>query len=353
MLQVLECILLLGIYFFLFYQFGQLAERLFRVKADVLATFLIGFFFYFGVFQIVALPLIFLKKSLTMLTVSWIAVLVVALVGGFIWKRRLYRMHKGRKPEKKIKSPGVWEWLTIALVFTLVWYAAVKYTMGWDTAYYIGTVNTSLVTDTMYQYNGTTGQAEYAIPFRYAMSAFYMHTAVMCKIFHLPAMMVQQYVVGSLCIILYAMLLYKMGKLLFHNDETKCMMFIMLGILMNFFFQSDFTTSQFLLMRAYEAKAYCGNVVVMALFCVSLLLLKDSSEKMYWRILFLVAFASVPVSMSSILIAPVMVGVLTLADVILHRNFRSIYRGMICMLPNMVYLLVYYLSTAGILVIRV
>ncbi len=353
MLQILECILLLGIYFALFYRFGELAERIFRVKEDVLATFLIGFFFYFGVFQIAALPLIFLKKPLTMLMVLWIAVLIVILEGALFQQRRRYKMYGRGKWGKKIKRPGIWEWLTIALVFVLVWYAAVRYTMGWDTAYYIGTINTSLTTDTMYQYNGTTGQPEDVIPFRYAMSAFYMHTAVMCKIFHLPAMMVQQYVMGSLCIILYAMLLYKMGKLLFYNNETKCMVFIMLGILMNFFFQSDFTTSQFLLMRAYEAKAYCGNIVIMALFCVSLLLLKDSSEKMYWRVLFLIAFASVPVSMSSILIVPVMIGILMLADLILHRNVCSIYRGMICMLPNMVYLLAYYLSTVGILVIRV
>lgn len=352
MLQVLGCIFLLGLYFFLFYVFGYFASKIFRLKLDVLVTFLVGFFAYFGLFQVVTLPLIFTKKSLSLLVGIWVLVLAYAVLM-FLFQVARASPQERREILPVLSRPGLLEWIVIGMVFLQAWFAVVQYTMGWDTAYYIGTVNTSLATDTMYQYNGTTGLLEYSIPFRYALSAFYMHSAVVCKIFHLPALMVQQYVVGSMCIILYAMLMYRMGKILFHKNETKCMFFIMLGLLMNFFFRSDFTTSQFLLMRSYEAKAYCGNVLIMALFCVSLLILKDSSNKMYWRVLFLVAFSSVPVSMSSILITPAMIGIVMLTDVILKKNFKSIYRGILCMLPNMVYLIVYYLSTVGILMIRV
>lgn len=352
MLQILGCILLLVIYFLLFFVFGYLANRIFRLKMDKLAMFLIGFFVYFGLFQVVALPLIFMKKSLSVLTWIWCILLVCAFIG-FVFQMGGILARERKKIFSRPARPGGLEWLVLGMVFLLVWFAAVQYTMSWDTAYYIGTVNTSVATDTMYQYNGTTGLMEYAIPFRYALSAFYMHSAVVCRIFHLPALMVQKYVVGSVCIILYAMLMYKMGKILFHKNETKCMLFIMLGLMMNFFFQSGYTTSQFLLMRSYEAKAYCGNVVIMALFCVSFHILKDSSNKKYWKILFLVAFASVPVSMSSILITPVMIGILILTDIILKKNFKSILRGGICMLPNIAYLIVYYLSTAEILVVRI
>lgn len=347
MLQIVECGIVLGIYFILFHVFGRIIEKILHLKWDGCTNCLMGFFCYFSVFQIIAIPMIFFKRPLSLLSIIWIVVCIIAVGVCF-------GLLKPKKAGKFGEFGLSWNIILIfAVGIILCYYVSTQYMMGWDTAYYLGTINESLYTDTMYQYDGETGILLADIPMRYALSSFYMNAAVYCKIFGLPPLMVQKYVIAVICVILYIILLYKIAEVMFQGSKIKQTAFVCFGIIINFFFYSEFSTAQFLLLRSYEAKGYCANVIVLAVFWICLLIFEDSRKKKNWQMLFIIAFASVPVSMSAMLIVPAMIAVIMITDCIVQKSIRNVRRAVVCVLPNCCYLILYYLYTIGIFKIKV
>lgn len=350
MRQIAVCVVLVLFLCLQFLIYGVAANKILKLKMKLYETEIIGFFVHFGLFQIIALPLILLQKSLTLLMLVWIAVSVISAAYVLLAARKeLGHALKGI-------CSGVWNMkgflLLGAVTITALacYYFAVQKYMGWDTTYYVGTVNTSIYTDTMYIYNGSSGAMESKLDLRYALSGFYMHSAVLCRVFSLNAMEVQKYVMGILCILLYGMLVFAIGKKLFQESSKSALGLVITAFLLNFGFHTMYTSSSFLLVRAYEAKGYCANVIMPALFYMVLCFWKKRKDRTYWWMLFLIAFASVPVSMSALVIAPAVIAIMLLTEWILEKDAVLLWRGFWCLVPNGIYLLVYFLYTRGMII---
>lgn len=353
MLSVLVCIVLVLVYLTIYQVWGQLLFYVLKWKnTDILKVELTGFFLYFSVFQLVALPLILLKKSLSLLSYIWVImnVLLILMLLILIVTRKLKIRLFDIKNETVVTKIFV-----IAALFVVVgqaYYSAVQFYTGWDTAYYLGTLNSSVYTNTMYQVDGSTGRLAPDINLRYALSTFFMNTAVVSKMTGIHVLTIQRYVVSCVCVLMSNVIVYLIGKSIFRNDLRKTSVLIILNVIFNFYLISEYSTSQFLLLRGYEAKGYCANVVIPAtLYCMLRIWQKESEEN--WRFLFLVAFASVPISMSSILIVPALIALMLLAQVVIEKNWKSLLYGFVCVLPNVGYLFIYFLYTKGILVVGV
>ena len=349
MIELIKCGLMIIFYLIVFLGIGYTIGKVMRYKTAWAEYVLIGFLWYYALFQGIALPMIFMKKSLSLLTYFWCAVVLILSVVCFllVYRKRKTEGKHGiicSMPEMKnsimtlIKNPFA-VLFACFLVFTC-YFTAIQNEWGWDTAYYIGTVSTTVDTNTMYQYCGETGRNLKEIPFRYALSAFYMDSAVFCKIFGIAPVFFQKYVMGTLCVLLHFILLYLVGKELFKKQAEKVFLFASVSGGLNFFFVSEFTTSHFLLFRSYEAKAFCANVIIPMMFLVLLRIHKEPDRKQNWKFLFLVALSSVPISMSAILIVPLMIGIGVLAEAIINRNVKIIGYGILCMIPNGIYLII-------------
>ena len=127
--------------------------------------------------------------------------------------------------------------------------------------------------------------------------------------------------------------------------------------LLNLYFVTGYTSADFLLMRSYEAKSFCANVIFPALILWFLKLHEQLDSKKHWMYLMLTVWGSVPVSMSAILIAPVMVAVFVLSECAVTKNLKkNLYlckNGVMCVVLNVVFLVMYFLFTKGIFMIRV
>lgn len=353
MIHVLICILLVLLYLAIYQIWGQILCYVLKWKNnDILKVEFCGFFLYFGFFQMIALPLILLKRSLSMLSYIWVAlnILIIALfVFLIVTKRCIIKV-------KQLEDTSLVTRLLMIVAFLIVigqaYYGAVQFYTGWDTAYYLGTMNSAVYTNTMYQYDGSTGRIVSDINLRYALSTFFMNTAVVAKITGLHILTIQRYVVSSICVLMSNLIVYLIGKLIFSNDARKTSVLVILNVVFSYYLISEYSTSQFLLLRGYEAKGYCANVVIPAtLYCMLRIWKRES--KANWKLLFLVAFASVPISMSAILIVPVLIGLMLLAQVIIKKNWKELIYGFICVLPNILYLLLYFLYARGLLIIGV
>ncbi len=333
----------------------------YRFCPTVPEQFCIGFFLYFAAFQIVAEAMILTKQRLHVLGAVWMAVLAAGIAAAAVIVRLDKRRASGGRNEGLsglAASTGtrlLFALMAAAVLCECATAVLMQRNIGWDFAYYIGNMTTSAATDTMYLYDGSSGLLRSHLELRYALSSFYMNTAWISQATGISALVLQKYVAGVLCVLLTNAVVYSFAMEAFHRDLRKTAVLVTITILLTIFWDVYDTAAQFLLLRNYEAKAYCANVVLPMTGYLLYRLWKNSGEKHNWAELFLVAFASVAVSMSSLVLVPALICLMLLAQMIVERRWDGalIRRGILCMMPNVCYLVVYLAFTRGWLVVEV
>lgn len=336
------------------YLFGVTVFKIVKFSGSAGKAVIVGFFALFGMFQFLALPFILLKQSLSNLTMAWGIVLTVLLLVFSRWSRREF--WKTLKKQEKGSGGNMLLCAVILILILLEIVMQINHNYwGWDTAYYIGTVNTSLHTDTMYLYDGTTGLLLHKMNLRYAFSSFYMLVAVSCKTFSLHPILAFRYISGIACILLANVIAYEMGRELFPKEMLKQKAFVIVYIILNFLWVSDYSNAEFLLKRGYESKGYCANVIVPTVVLLGLMILRRKKQERgrIWWLMFVVCLASVPVSMSALALVPIMLFTIVATCFLLELDWCSVGMGILCVLPNMAYAVVYFLYIRGMLVIGV
>lgn len=338
----------------LFFVMGIQTDRLFKLRLNGMYNLVFGFFVYFILFELFYLPFFILKLRLTHLAIAWMVFLGVDMVVSVIvFRKKIVSVAKEVWEQLKCDSlPYV---LIAAVVFAVVvYYGTRTFYYGFDTAYYIGMVNSAVHYDRMLIYQSEMGYKMGSLELRYGLSGFYMHTAVLCRVFRVSAIMMQKQGVTIIDILMTYCIAFLIGKRVFKKDVKYAYLFTAVYFAMNFFFLSEFAVGEFFMYRAYEAKAYCCNVVIPAHFLIMYSMMRSKEIQGYrWRQLGILSTASIPVSMSSILIIPVLTMTFACSMAVLHRKFRYVLYGVGCCVANAVSLVVYYLYVMGYLVITI
>ena len=354
MVNLLFCCIVLVFLIAIFIVFGKNYSSITKTKMDVFDQLGIGFFLYYGLFQLIALPCILMKQSLSLVSLLWAIVVIGMFVLGAFYMGKGLKKSRAKKERNYLSFVKEnWAYLfPILLVCMQCHYAALSQYYGWDTAYYLGTINTSVYTDTMYIYNGTSGLIEKELELRYALSSFYMNSAVWCKWFKLDAILVQRYIVTAMGQLMTNLFVYLIGRR-FWQSNWKIATFMSIQILLNFMFITTYSSAGFLLDRGYEAKAFCANLLVFATLYSAQRLWNDVRDKKAWIYLAVVLAATIPVSMSALLLIPAL-AVILLGMLLYEKKDTIVVKyGILCLIPNMVYVIVYFLYTQGWLVIQV
>lgn len=330
-----------------FFQLGYLVKATLLKHHDIYSyseQLVIGFLSYFSLFQLIALPMILLKMKLSVLTVVWGMIMLILLIIPFV-----FRDYRERFPQIKFRCDIV---LTIAIFLVLyqVIYAVMYQSIGWDTLSYIGRINAALETDTMFLYTGDEGIPYAYINFKHILSTYYMNSAVFCQILHLPGFLFQKYVGGSICIIVANLVVYVVTGKIF-SREIALWSVVFLSFI-RFFFHTWATTDTFFLTRSLEAKAYCGNIILPLIFGVCIMIWKDYKDTYSWKLLFLAAMSSLPISMSAILLAPALIACMIFSLFLVKFDKVILGRMIICLIPNGFWCFLYFLYTLNIIQIQ-
>lgn len=364
MKEILLCLLLIFLLFLLFTVFGKLILALFHMQMSGIPVILLGVFTYYGVFQLLVLPMIMLKQSLTRLTICWMIILACILCFAFSVLRRRSTavssifhkdMFSSRIDEiKKHPFSGMLILCMLLVMFLQFYYVITSPYLGWDTSAYVGTISTAVERDCMYLFNGENNKAAHYIDFRYALSGFYMHSAVWCRILGIRALYIAKLVQGGICSILSGMLLYQSGLFLFSHKRYENHLnriqthaaasgVVIAATAVNVCFHSIYSSSDFLLSRGLEAKAYCANVVLPGIFLFGIMLWRDSERREHWLCMFMACFSSVALSMSALVTGPALATLMILPILLRKHNLPIFGRYLLCMLPNTCYLAIYVL----------
>lgn len=370
-MQLLFCTGIFILTIMVYYMLGRAAAILCRWDIRRTEIVCVGFFLYFALFQIVAEAMIFTKQKLHVLGFIWgilLAVLLAAAVAVILCKKRIDRRLFAENPYRDMvlyDEPGDRRMDRAAYLLTALLVCAVlcecvsavllQRSIGWDFAYYIGNMTTSVATDTMYLYDGSSGVLRDTIELRYALSSFYMNTAWISQLTGVSALLLQKYVTGVLCVLLANAVAYSFAMEVFKGDRKKSAILVTITILLTICWDVYDTSAQFLLLRGYEAKAYCANVVLPMVVFLLYRIWQQASDRKLWTELFLVSAASVPVSMSSVVLVPALLVLMVAAHFFTERrwNLAVFGRAVCCLLPNICYLAVYFLGTRGLLVVEV
>ena len=260
MIMIIKAIGVLLLDIAIYYIIGTAITERFknRIKRNVAFQTVIGFIVYQIIFQICAIPFIWLKRSLTELTFVWTALITVIIIVAAVKPRK-------RIPEdfclvkRILKEHRLLMGITIIAVLIVCWYTTLNGELNDDSLYYIGVVNTTVTTDTMFQYNAYTGVAMPSHYFRRVLVTFEINAAVVCRILGVHPIIIMRIFRGNLNVILTALTIALIGTTVFCNEKTVEKSAILVCVSMALYFIADstmYSNATFFLTRTYEGKAY-------------------------------------------------------------------------------------------------
>lgn len=357
MLDLAKSFLLMPIYLTIFLSFGRFILYSRKEKFSFSLAVLSGFFAYHLLFSLVALPCILTQQTLTTLMWLWLPVLIGLLAFSF-WACRHELVSEALKEIASLKTylhtlqKLILPSIAAGCVLFILYLSVCSYYVGWDTAFYVRTTLHAVENDSMYTLDAATGQLASTLSLRYALSPFYMNSAIFSRLFNLHPLLVQNITDGSICVFLAFAVIYRFGLLLGGDDINKAYLTIIFAAIIHLSHASLFSTSDFLLLRSYEAKAYCANVILPFVAYNLMVLWKTPDRKFHWVLFFLSVAASTAISMSSLFTVPVLVFSCSLIWLI-KRKLRFLRNIFLCMIPSMLFLAAYLLETLDLIGIPV
>lgn len=324
-------------------------------------TVVMGFFVYYSLFTLFAVPMCYRWRPLSMLSAWWMSAVLIVTVVSVIFARG-YLRELILQSIKAICNAKLFMTGAVLLILTEILIVHFSYQFTLDAAYYVANVSTSVQTNTMNIYDPYTGDWQDHFEMRYFFATYPLQDAVVCAITKIPALLQTKTIMAAVVIILTNILYYMIGKELMGEDKklrTLLMMFFA-GIA-NFFFATIYTTSAFLLTRTYEGKSILGNVILPAILYLYIRIYKGYMEgksiRRYFVYMFIVCFGATVISNSSNMLVPASLLILFVPFIIKQlasRNCRAAvktFAGMIfCMLPGIILSLVYIAYVKGVFV---
>ena len=287
-------------------------------------------------YEIAAVPAVFLKSSLTILSVVYSAVLggmaVVALV--YLIRNRFAKRIKERWMKQKHK---VNPYLVIALVLLGLQFAVAVFGMHTDAddAYYVGTATTSVTTDTLYAYEPDNGLPYTYWPTRYIFSALMTLWAYISKITSLHPLAIAHTIIPVIFIGMFYIICWNIGKILLKNEEHRALFFLFLNVFNVFGYSSVYTQPSFLEFRIWQGKAMLPNFIFPILIYLFLYMVKMKKEedRSIWNAVFWTVLAGCCCSSMAVPLCALTVGSGTLVLTCYERKWKIMLSGMICCLP--------------------
>ncbi len=344
--QLIRCALCLLVLLLLFAIWGHSVSKRLKIHIDHLPMqILCGFFAYFVLLQVIILPVIFLHNSLRL------AEILVAGITLLLTIVMLLRDRMEWFAAVKSIPVSVWTLLAVIVGAGTVLIALRQQYLGYDTCYYIGQMNAFVTYGAFWSRDAFAGMTpSAAIPLHYALSCFYPFFAILAALFGVEARLMALYTVRALCIVLAGCTCYTWGYVLITRESVKeqhkcASLFTIICFILGMFTLSEHSSSFMMMVRGYESKGFCAAVVAPMCLYAIIALLRDKDAPGNWAFLGLLAWASMPIAMSSMAVIPLAIAIGGLILMIEYRQFWSIFwRCLVCVIPNMILMAWYILG---------
>ena len=301
-----------------------------------------GYILLFAITELISLAAIFMKQPLHILTAVYgVAAVFLAACG----LRTIYQKRKAG--EAFVKKTQISPELAVAAVLILVQLVIlILYAhMDEDDAFYVGTATTAVETDSVYAVNPYTGIPYKKLPSRYILSPFPAFLAVISRLCAgLSPVVVAHTIFPPVFVFLAYLVLYQYSRRFFQEKvrEQGIFMILCAGILWASGY-SVYNFGAFAMGRIWQGKAVLAGVFLPLLFLLCMEILMEEKAKYPWSLLFLANGACCLLSSMGIMLAPLMMGMFLLLNLIKFRDIRKLLKGVVCCLPSLILGAVYVL----------
>lgn len=317
-----------------------------KEKDNILLHLASGYVIMFGLFEIIALPLIFLRQPLSLLVLVYGgALLAVSVVS--LWKnsRRIPVIAKTVIQAVKRFTACVWTQLLI-IAGQVLFYMRYQYHNS-DDAFFVASATTSLATDTIFAYSPYTGTLYEKLPSRYVLSPFYAFTAVVSKMTGIHPTVIAHTVFMILFLLLSYAVFALLGRILFSGSMEKLGYFLILVSALHIFSAySERTGGLFLLIRLWQGKAVLAGILLPMVLYMAMRVFFDSQNgnAADFLLLFFLMCACCMVSSMGVILGAVMLGICGILYAWKQKRVRPLLNTALCCLPNLlcagIYLLI-------------
>lgn len=302
-------------------------------QTNLAQTIVLGTVAIFAVFELTALPCIFLHTSFTFLTdLFWKISSALSAVSFLAHFRKLGKSLRKRNLKH---DAMLLVFLPVILLVAFQVYIVFHYAhLDEDDAYFVATSVTSLETDTLFVYDCYTGLPAEALNFRYVFSPFFLLYGVCAIPMKMaPAVIAHSFFPLVLIPFTYGVC-YLWAEYLFPGKKLYQMLFLLFTALLNLYGNySVYSSSTFLLTRIWQGKALLCSALLPLLILLTLSICQNR-EKHYSHISLTVTVIACCLSSSmAVALVPICIGIFCLLSLIYQKRLFASLRLLLCVTP--------------------
>lgn len=323
-LQLMACI----IFFLLIpYLVGGLAAFFLPMEDSLPFRMVSGYVMEFALFQLIALPGIFLSMPLHLLVIICGVILAgLSVLSLFLHKKKtLTVLINSFAVFRNVRKNG-WLILVILLIAAQTAFVVTHTHIDDDDAFYVASSETSVTTDTLMTYNPYTGEAYHKLPVRYLFSPFMNWTASTAVITGIKPAIICHTVLPAVLIPLAYMVYYLWARFLKKRrlglDTGLFMLFVFL--IFSFSGYSVYSQGMFMLVRIWQGKAILAAILLPAVLWYALTFFEKGLEKKDYLWFFVLMTACCLVSQMGIMLGAMALGMAFIGYAILQKRILPI-----------------------------
>jgi len=348
-----KVIVVLGFYVIAFLSFGSIiTQRKNDTSFSYTKSWLIGFFAYHVVFQIIAVPIMFLQYPLSLLTRIWTVIVAVVILFALLRFGKLWFQTGGIRLKGLFGVDWI-QWIPILVTGASVVLVSVIYVSFWDATYYVGQVSFSVYTNTINQIDPLSGDWLKVFDLKHCLATYHVNDAVVCQMFGIAPLIETKTVMVAVIAWLTNMLHYRLGCRLFRDAKEAVAIFMLLTLVLNLFTYSAYTASSFFMYRTYEGKAITANLSIPFVIGLLLKLYGEGESRELWQQLLLVAWGSVAVASSAMFLVPAAMAAGIIPYLVWKKRPSMLFKLAMVALPSMTVFACYLLGRIGWLEIAI
>ena len=306
--MVIKALLVVLIELMVCYLLGlSINKCILKRETNIIDSTLIGFFAYQIMCQVMTLACYFTTGVVHQLSYIWAVFVVVISVLSIIVSKKSLKMD-AHCVWQTISQDKVTYSVMLLVVAAFCYYVAINGETNADSQYYIALVNTTAATDTLYKYNPYNGFESDAFFLRRALASFEGHSAILCQLTGLHALIITRITRAVQNVIMTSGAVYLWGGTLFskeaeNKNKKTCALVGVYLVLQMVFACNYYTNATFFLQRAYEGKAFAGNVVLLYVLYLSWQFVCTRNKKQLFMI-GMVFWGSIALSSSAMFLVP-------------------------------------------------
>lgn len=317
-------------------------------------SYISGFLLLLAVFQLVAVPIVFLDAwGFEKIIKGFTAISAILAGMGTVyamhsWRRGNNIWHSSFSLKDRSRAERI-QWIIVLLLIAFQLLMAVSHaSFDGDDAYYVVQSVITDETDTLYRILPYTGLST-SLDYRHSMAVFPLWIAYLARVTGIHATIISHTILPLVLIPLTYWIYLEVGKQLFKEKKEQLPAFMILVCTLQIFGNTSiYTGSTFLLMRTWQGKSMLANVIIPAIFMVLLWIVEQKEDKRnkakgLWLLLFVINIVAAMMSTASVFLNVLLLGVMAVVLAVRDRSPAIFLKIALTCVPCAAYGLLYML----------